>query len=88
MKTTKTRRAPGRKTAKAQPARGATGVYTADEVAALIGIHRAAVYEAAKAGRIPSRRPTPKRVIFPRAAIDRWLEGTDAPAERAKKAAR
>ncbi len=47
-------------------------VFTADEVADMLGLDRKSVYAAARAGEIPSRR-IGRRVLFPRAAILSWL---------------
>jgi excisionase family DNA binding protein len=48
-------------------------VFTADELAELLGVDRKTVYEFATRGEIPCRR-LGRRVLFPRAAILRWLE--------------
>lgn len=49
-------------------------VYTADELAKLLGVDRKTVYEYADRGEIPSKR-LGRRVLFPRQAIDHWLAG-------------
>jgi excisionase family DNA binding protein len=54
-------------------------VYTADELAAMLGCDRKTVYSAAERGQLPSRR-LGRRVIFPRAAIDAWLAAVSAAA--------
>lgn len=59
---------------RSQPPMRVRDVYTALEVAERLGIHRAAVYAGARAGRIPSIRVSAKRVIFPKSAIDQWLK--------------
>jgi excisionase family DNA binding protein len=50
-------------------------VFTADELAALLGVDRKTVYDGASRGVIPCRR-LGRRVLFPRVAIERWLEET------------
>ena len=45
---------------------------TADEVAALLGVNRKTVHDAAARDQIPNRR-LGRRVLFPRAAIEAWL---------------
>lgn len=47
---------------------------TVPEAAAILGIGRNAAYEAAKTGQIPTIR-IGKRILVPRAALDRMLEG-------------
>lgn len=47
-------------------------VYSADEVAELLGLDRKSVYAAAKHNQIPHRR-VGRRILFPRAAIEAWL---------------
>lgn len=47
-------------------------VFTADELAGLLGVDRKTVYEFATRGEIPCRR-LGRRILFPRAAIERWL---------------
>lgn len=47
-------------------------VYTADELAAMLGVDRKTVYEFATRGTIPCRR-LGRRILFPRVAIERWL---------------
>jgi excisionase family DNA binding protein len=51
--------------------------YTAEEVAALLGINVKTVYEAIKAGQIPSIR-VGARILIPRMAFDRMLDGDKA----------
>lgn len=48
--------------------------YTIEEAAQLLGIGRNHAYEAAKRGDIPSIK-IGKRIVVPKAAIDRMLEG-------------
>ena len=50
-------------------------VYTADELAAQLGLDRKTVYEYAGRGEIPCKR-IGRRIIFPREAIARWLAET------------
>ncbi|HUZ48781.1 MAG TPA: helix-turn-helix domain-containing protein [Candidatus Dormibacteraeota bacterium] len=52
---------------------------TVNEAARILGIGRAAAYEGVRAGRIPSIRISPRRIVVPRAALDRLL-GMNAPA--------
>jgi excisionase family DNA binding protein len=47
-------------------------VYTADELAVMLGLDRKTIYEFATRGDIPCRR-LGRRVLFPRSAIERWL---------------
>lgn len=49
---------------------------TADEVAAMTGLCRKAVYTGAAAGEIPCRR-VGRRFIFVRSVIERWLACSD-----------
>jgi excisionase family DNA binding protein len=49
-------------------------VFTADELAGLLGVDRKTVYDGASRGDIPCKR-VGRRVLFPRVAIERWLEG-------------
>jgi excisionase family DNA binding protein len=68
-----------------KPRRERTGtepLMTVVEVAELIGWSTAAVYEAVRQNRIPHRR-NGRAVWFPRAAIQRWLDGADATAAAA-----
>jgi excisionase family DNA binding protein len=48
--------------------------YTVEEAARLLGIGRNHAYEAAKRGEIPCIK-IGKRIVVPKAAIDRMLEG-------------
>ncbi len=50
---------------------------TVDEAAARLGIGRNAAYAAVKRGEIPALR-LGKRILVPRAALDRLLTGCDA----------
>ena len=50
---------------------------TVEEVAATLGISRAFAYEAVRRGDIPSIR-IGRRVLVPRAALERLLDGADA----------
>ena len=47
-------------------------VYTADDLASMLGVDRKTVYTAAKLGQLPHRR-LGRRVVFPKAAVDEWL---------------
>lgn len=47
--------------------------YNADEVKAALGLSLSGVYEAARKGDLPSVR-IGRRLIFPKAAIDRLLQ--------------
>jgi excisionase family DNA binding protein len=47
---------------------------TVTEAAELLGIGRSAAYEAARRGEIPTIR-VGRRILIPRAALDRFLEG-------------
>ena len=47
---------------------------TARELAALLGVDRKTVYDAARRGEIPSVR-VGRRFLFPREAIEAWLSG-------------
>jgi excisionase family DNA binding protein len=48
--------------------------YTVEEVARMLGIGRVQAYEAAKRGDFPTIRMG-KRILIPRAAFDRFLDG-------------
>ena len=50
---------------------------TIDEAAALLGIGRNGAYEAARKGEIPTLK-IGKRILVPKAALDRMLEGKAA----------
>jgi hypothetical protein len=60
-------------------------VYDISEIATLFGIGRNHAYEAAKAGMIPTIR-LGKRIVAPRAAIDRMLGLEGEPEPEAKAA--
>jgi excisionase family DNA binding protein len=49
--------------------------YQIEEAAALLGIGRSRCYEAARTGEIPAIR-IGRRLLVPRAALERLLEGT------------
>jgi excisionase family DNA binding protein len=57
------------------PARLTCETMTADEVAAFLGVDRKTVYTAANQNQIPHRR-LGKRILFSRAALALWLQGT------------
>ncbi len=48
---------------------------TADEVAVFLGVDRKTVYDHANRGHIPHQK-LGKRLVFSRAALNKWLEGT------------
>lgn len=51
--------------------------YTVPEAAAVLGIGRTAAYEAVRSGKIPTLR-IGKRLLVPRAALERLLENPNA----------
>ncbi len=51
--------------------------YTVDEAAALLGISRPSAYEAVHTGEVPSIK-VGRRILVPRAALTRLLEGAAA----------
>jgi excisionase family DNA binding protein len=59
---------------------------TVPEVAARLGLSRNGAYEAVATGQIPSIR-VGRRVLVPRAALDRMLEAAGKPARAAGPAA-
>ena len=54
----------------------ATGraVYTAKEVAELLGINLPATYSLLKQRGFPAIRVSPRRIVVPKAAFHRWLD--------------
>jgi excisionase family DNA binding protein len=52
---------------------------TVDEAASILGVGRASAYEGVRTGRIPSIRISERRIVVPRAALDRLLNGNEAP---------
>ena len=70
------RRAPPRRPAPAYPQAVAPtcATLTANELAAMLGVDRTTVYDAARRGEIPSVR-VGRRFLFPREAIEAWLSG-------------
>lgn len=52
-------------------------VLDADQVAAMLGLNRKTVYEAAARGEIPCRR-LGRRILFYRPSLVSWLEGCKA----------
>jgi len=46
---------------------------TVDEAARILGVGRAAAYEGIRTGRIPSIRVSERRIVVPRAALERML---------------
>lgn len=53
-------------------------VYTAAEVAKLLGVSKATVYAMAHSGQLPCKR-VGRRFIFPAAAFQAWLKLPDPP---------
>lgn len=56
--------------------------WTADELARLLGTTRKAVYAQAAQGRLPAVR-LGRRILFPAAAVERWLNKQAAAQEAA-----
>jgi excisionase family DNA binding protein len=55
--------------------RSMRATYTVPELASILGVAQSRVYRMAANGEIPCIRPQgSKRWIFPKAAVDRWLE--------------
>lgn len=50
-------------------------VYSVPEVGKMLGLSRSSVYEAVRTGQIPSIT-IGRRILIPRAALERLLEGT------------
>jgi excisionase family DNA binding protein len=46
---------------------------TVDEAAALLGISRGSAYEGVRTGRLPSIRASARRIVVPRAALEKML---------------
>lgn len=57
---------------------------TIDQTAKLLGISRGSVYEGVRAGRIPSLRISPRRIVVPRAALDALLKSVTCARTAAK----
>lgn len=53
-----------------------SAVYTPKQVAAMLGLARALVYELLNTGQIPAKR-LGKRWIIPRAVFDTWLNNVE-----------
>jgi excisionase family DNA binding protein len=51
----------------------AKATVTVEEAARILGVGRASAYEGVRSGRIPSIRVSPRRIVVPRAALDRLL---------------
>jgi excisionase family DNA binding protein len=49
-------------------------VYTVPEVAALLGINLPKAYELARQEGFPAIRISPRRIVIPKAAFERWLD--------------
>jgi excisionase family DNA binding protein len=52
-------------------------VYTVEEAGELLGISRATAYALARQGRLPVIRISDRRIIVPKVALSRLLEGND-----------
>ncbi|MGC8486500.1 MAG: helix-turn-helix domain-containing protein [Candidatus Baltobacteraceae bacterium] len=52
---------------------------TVSEAAKILGLSRACCYEAVRSGRIPSLRLSERRIVVPRAALERLLDGEPRP---------
>jgi excisionase family DNA binding protein len=64
---------------------GEIEVYSADELAELLGVNRKTIYEAAQRGDIPHRR-LGRRLIFERGSVLAWLrQDHDIATERNKR---
>ncbi len=48
---------------------------SADEIGRRLGIHPNTVLRYAKAGIIPSKQASPRRTVFLRADVERWMRG-------------
>ena len=49
-------------------------VYPVPEVAALLGINLPKAYELARQEGFPAIRISPRRIVIPKAAFERWLD--------------
>jgi len=49
---------------------------TIEEAAAALGISRGTAYQAAREGRLPVIRISPRRLVVPKSALDALLAGT------------
>jgi len=58
---------------------------TVEEAAHILGIGRASAYEAIRTGRIPSIRISQRRIVVPRVALERLLNGIGATDGNAQK---
>jgi excisionase family DNA binding protein len=58
---------------------------TVDETAVVLRVNRQAAYAAVKRGQIPSIR-IGKRILVPRAALERMLEGAGVPQQKSEVA--
>lgn len=65
-----------------KPSKSGGQAYSAEGVAELTGLNVNGVYKGARNGAIPSLR-VGKRWIFPRAAIDGWLQSARRPSAAA-----
>jgi excisionase family DNA binding protein len=59
---------------------GEIEIYSADELAELLGVNRKTIYEAASRGDIPHRR-LGRRLIFERGSVLAWLRQSSAISE-------
>lgn len=50
--------------------------YTADEAAQVLGVHASHLRRMAKRGEGPPRLELGRRLLFPKAALHRWLDET------------
>jgi excisionase family DNA binding protein len=57
-----------------RPAKKVRATLTVPEFADLVGISLANAYTEVRSGRVPHIRISPKRIVIPRVAVDRWLE--------------
>jgi len=48
-------------------------VYTRKEISKIMGLAPATIDRLIRIGEIPSFRPSPRRIVIPRAAFDKWL---------------
>ncbi|MDP2948182.1 MAG: helix-turn-helix domain-containing protein [Chloroflexota bacterium] len=55
--------------------------YTVEECAAVLGISRATAYALAKEGRLPVIRISERRLVVPKAALQRMLDSASLPQE-------
>ncbi|PRQ02024.1 Helix-turn-helix domain protein [Enhygromyxa salina] len=63
---------------------GEIEIYSADQLAELLGVNRKTIYEAAKSGDIPHRR-LGRRLIFEKGSVLAWLRQSSAISEARTK---